>query len=341
MELPERRLNVLLVQVESLDPWAIDAEVQGAPVMPFLRTLRERALVFASFFPQHRGGGSSDAELACLTSLLPLASHSGFMTFDASRVTTLANVLNEDGYTTVALHANVGSYFNRGPAYAGLGFDRFYDRAAFSGEAAGWSSKDSAFFRQSLELLEPLPQPWLAYLITMQSHGPFTNHDLEDTALPFTSEHSRLTRDYLLTMHEVDAALATLIEGIEGRRWLEHTIVLIFADHTSQVGPDDGPSRALGERIPMYVLAPDVPAGISHKVGSHLDLGPTILHLLGHPRPERWLGTSLLASGPGSTVVTVRGTPVVLVNGPDGRIDQVPPVRVRRHMEYSESILHP
>ncbi len=342
---PPSRPDILVVQVESLDPWVVDLEVAGVPVMPFLRELRDRSLTFTNFFSQHRGGGSADAELACLAGLLPLGSHSGFLTADFSRIISLPQVLATAGYYTCAMHANAGSYFYRNVAFRRLGFHDFFDRRAYSGEAAGWTSKDRAFFAQSLAILASSPRPRFAYLITMQSHGPFDNHGPTSRfALPGAD---RLQRDYLAVMAEVDAALAELVKGLEERGLLASTILAIFGDHQSGVAPLGTVVRAgegVRERIPLILHAPGVAAGVSHKVGSPLDLGPTLLHLIGAGEVATSLGTSLLDGGVGRVLLTSRGTMVLLRNAYPGSTEVVAETDItpyRPFLAYSECILRP
>jgi lipoteichoic acid synthase len=287
--------NLIMIQMESVDPWVMDAEVNGRAVMPFLRSLQQRALVFDEIYAQHSGGGSSDAELASMLSLLPLSTHSGLLTADWNRVQPLPRHLAEHGYSTVALHANRATYFNRDLAYPHLGFQRFLSESSFSGAAHGWESRDEAFFAQSAVLLQGLPEPFMALLITMQSHGPFSNHNGVASADPGPTE-PRLLRDYLQCMAEVDGALESFIHRLESAELAGRSVVVLYGDHNSQVKP-----RPLqqNERIPLLILAPGLDAQRLGRLGSHLDIGPTVLELIGLEEPDGWLGTSLLTPGDG------------------------------------------
>ena len=345
---PPTRPNVIFLQVESLDPWVIDHQVGGTAVMPFLCEWRTRSLAFVNFFAQHRGGGSADAELSCLTGLLPLTSHTGFLTADFSRVISLPEILDTLGTYTCAMHANAGSYFYRRPAFRRLGFDDFFDRASYTGAAAGWGSKDRAFFEQSLAILDRSPRPFFAYLITMQSHGPFDNHGQPSGTFLPSQDEDALTRDYLLTMHEVDDALATFLGGLARRGELSNTLVFIFADHASGVTPRARAGATLRpgdhDRVPLFVTGPGVAPGVSTKVGSHLDLGPTLLHLIGAPPIAYSMGRSLLDPGVGRVFLSSGGAVIILRNA--GR--DSPELVVERDLspwapflDFSESVLHP
>lgn len=341
---PPVRPDIFIAQVESLDPWVIEYEHEGQPVMPFVRELRHRALVFPNFFSQHRGGGTADAELACLAGLLPLGSHSGFLTADYASIVSLPHILATAGYFTCAMHANAGSYFYRNVAFRRLGFHEFFDRSAYTGEAAGWYSRDLAFVAQSLAILDRLPRPVFAYLITMQSHGPFDNHAPTNR---FASESDPLRRDYLAVMAEVDMALAELAQGLDRRGRWANAVVAIFGDHQSGVAPPSGAGSSEGgarDRIPLLVCAPGLEPGTSPKVGSPLDLGPTLLHLIGAPPIAYSLGTSLLDEGVGRVLLAANGTLVLLRNREPGSPDLVVEhdlARYRPFLDYSERVLRP
>lgn len=290
--------NAILIQVESLDPWVIEYEVRGLEVMPHLRALVDSARVYPNFFAQHSGGGSSDAELAIHLGVLPLATHSGLLSADWATVRPLPAVVGKQGWNTAAFHPNRASYFNRNVVYPSLAFGRFFSEEDFTGAAAGWHAIDAEFMIQALHYVDSLETPFFVSLITLQSHGPFRHHGLQPTVDP-GPEASRLERDYLQCMHEVDLSIGVLVDWLERSGHKHDTAVVVFGDHLSRArGPEpEGP-----EIIPLMVMAPSLEPGKDLRVGTHLDLGPTVLDLLGLAAPEGWLGTSLLDGGPGMAV---------------------------------------
>lgn len=293
-----RAQNVILVQVESLDPWVIQHDVGGHAVMPHLRALAENARSFPNFFAQHSGGGSSDAELSAYVGVLPLATHSGLLTADWNVVRPLPALLAEQGWSTAAFHANRASYFNRNVVYPRLGFERFYSENNFVGRASGWESVDAEFMRQTLKIIDSMKEPFFASLISLQSHGPFRHHMPQPKVDPGAGA-SRIERDYLQCMHEVDEAFGVLAAWLNTGDRREDTAVLVFGDHRSK---SRGPESAGPEAIPLMVIDSSVESGSDKRVGTHLDVGPTVLDLVGVKAPDGWLGTTLLDDGPGAAV---------------------------------------
>jgi lipoteichoic acid synthase len=198
---------------------------------------------------------------------------------------------------------------------------------------------------QTYEILGAFEEPFFAYIITMQSHGPFTNHRSGDDAFAFGPGDSRLFKDYILTFHEVDAAVGAFLDRLQEAGFLERTVVMIFGDHRSEASPSDLEEPTDGwshERIPCLIFSPDLEPGRSSKVSSHLDLGPTLLHLLGLEDVDRWLGTSLLDSGAGTAVLVQHGKSLVLRNAPEGEgVVALEAEPYWKYLDYSAGLLHP
>jgi phosphoglycerol transferase MdoB-like AlkP superfamily enzyme len=337
--------NVIVIQVEMFDHQIIDYKLGSRYVMPYLHSLKEQNAYFRYFFAHNRGGGSSDAELASLISLIPLETHSGFRTADFHKITPLNKVLAEEGYYCAGIHANTGRFFDRTQSYIAMGFDAFYDEEVFRGQAAGWHSKDKAFFEQTIEMLRSLPQPFFAYIITMQSHSPFRNHST-DPGIFDLKGLDKILQDYVLTMHEVDEGISLFMAQLEKSGFLNNTAILIYGDSSPNLdyhGYDRDYACHISPRgchIPLLIIDPDPHPGMKDKVGSHLDIGPTILDLLGIEEPDGWLGSSLLQPGTGKAVLNY-DRPYILINqGDDVKLDYNYDDYFR-FIEYSKSMLDP
>ena len=325
--------NIIMIQVESLDKTMLFYEVADKKVMPFLSSLIPRSVFFENFIAQHSGGGSSDAELATLLSLLPLRSHSGLRTADYTRVTTLLQILKNYGYSSYAMHANQREFFNRAFTFAQMGFDVFYSRRDYKGAAKGLESKDLAFFKQSLEKISSLPAPYLVYLITMQSHGPFKNYSRETRLkFDFESHHTEMQIDGICAFHEVDQALKSFITQLDHFNILDQAVLLIFADESPSIFT---PKKEF-ETIPLIIIDSTIRPHIEGKLGSHLDIAGTVTDLLGIPEADCWLGDSLL--GPAEDrVVLLNNLSILRREGAE--IVAQRDNRYKRFIDYSRSIL--
>ena len=68
----------------------------------------------------------------------------------------------------------------------------------YKGKAKGWEALDKEFFQQSIEKIKQLPQPFFAYLITIQTHPPLIYSKETARKFDFTnSPYSKIQKDYL------------------------------------------------------------------------------------------------------------------------------------------------
>ena len=300
------RMNIFFLQIESLDARALDVALNGERLMPHLNTLKQSAIYCSNFFAQHRAGASQDSELSSLYSVIPSNHRPGFSNLRTSDLESLCEVLKTHGYNQVGFHANRGDFFNRKALFRKTGFDAFVDQAGFTGDAAGWFSKDASFFEQSVQKIRELPQPFFAYLITMQSHGPFRNYTKK-------SEHLNLdnfsvdAQSYLRCMSEVDDAIGHFLELLAESGLDKNSIVFVFGDHSSKIeyaAPTyqyDG--MDMDEHVPLFIVTPDRSPKTIEKVCSQVDIPPTVCHLLGIPESDTWLGSSILSETEGMAIL--------------------------------------
>jgi len=165
----------------------------------------------------------------------------------------------------------------------------------------------------------------------MQSHGPFKNNENKFRLGPEWSGSDR-ERDYLQTMHEVDMALSVFFKELEVRNLLEKTIFIIFSDHQSGVATY---SELRKESIPLLIYNPSLSPYSSRKLGSHIDISPTVLDLLGIEGNFLYLGDSLFTSGPGSVLFN----DLTLVERGSGNLSNKFSLKHHSWVEYSKSLL--
>jgi len=326
--------NIIVIQVESLDSQAIDYKVNGKLVMPFLHKFKNQTVYFKNFFAQHSGGGSSDADLSTLTSLLPVTNHVGLYTADYDRIQSLVEVLEERGYTSLAMSPVSFVFHDKTSSYPRIGFDFFYGSEFYTGQASGWYAKDWQFYDQSVNTIKNSPQPFFAYLVTIQSHGPFKNYS-ETTKAKFNFDNTDLSEleiNYLLSVHEVDQALERFFNEILESGLLDNTILVIYGDHVGKALDRPG---CLAECIPLFIFHKNLPASIETKVGSHLDIAPTTLDLLDVSEPVGWLGTSLFYEGR----KTVLFNDLTAIEFSNGVLQKKVATEYRHILEYSNSIV--
>lgn len=312
-----RGYDVVLIQVEALQGWVVGAQVDGQPITPFLDAATEHALYFDQIFDQTAQGRTSDAEYLVLNAGHPIAMGALAFLHDDNEFYTLAHVLADGGYSTASAHPYKRGFWNRARMHPNYGFaSSKFRRELGPGPVVGWGLSDAAFFERVTPDLLAAPSPAFHFLITLSLHHPYDHFPAAMRTLDLGALDGKPVGNYLQAMRHFDDALAELWGALQDAGRAERTLLVIYGDHVTGMGeppavlalagrPTWDPA-AHGElhRVPVFawVGETDDPAltGRRSKVGGHIDIGPTVLHLLGidDPRPAA-LGHVLLDPRPG------------------------------------------
>ena len=169
--------NFIIIQVESLDNTLINRKTaDGLEIIPVLNKLAKEHIYCPNFYAQHGSGGSSDAEIAAISGILPLQDCPVMLTHPVEQLPSLAKDLKKYGYKCYGMHGNRSSFWNRGSVYGQFGFDKFYDAKNYSKWASGWRSLDGEFFKESVKYVKEIAsakEPFLLYMITLSMHAPY------------------------------------------------------------------------------------------------------------------------------------------------------------------------
>lgn len=309
--------NLVVIQVEALNGWLMDARVEGEPVVPFLRSLADRGLYFTNVFDETYLGRSSDADYLAMASQHPLERTTVSMGRPSLDPVALPDLLEERGYTTFSAHAHIPGFWNAALRHRAYGFQESWFEAELGpGDSLGFGLTDKAFLERITPHVVDLPQPWMAWFITLTMHGP--HEDVPETfhTFPLGPMDGTPLGNYFLKARHTDDALRTFIGELERAGILENTTVVVYGDHTERHGFDmDWVHEAAGvtglppdvqhlleDQVPLLVLPPGGIEGGGVRVatvGGLLDVAPTALSVLGIPTPPWFLGRSLTASEPG------------------------------------------
>jgi len=305
-----RGRSLIVVQVESLQQLALDADVGGEPVMPRLRALRQQALSFPRFHHQVSAGVTSDADLLMNCSLYPLSYASAYVEFGDGDFRCLAHVLAQQGYATAVFQGIRPDFWNASVVYPRVGYARFDSIKDFvQDDVVGHGISDESFFRQSIDKLAGLPEPFFAFLITLTSHAPYERGD----PLPPGIHNERLAR-YLAAQRYTDRGLGILIDGLRARGLLDRAVMVVYGDHfgvrvdsAAELLPETATAVDRGATEAQVSLLVRLPggagAGVRERLGGQVDLAPTLLGLLGLTQGfGPFFGRSLLEPGPARVV---------------------------------------
>lgn len=294
-----RGKNLIVVQLESFQAFLLDLEIDGQEVTPNLSRLRMESLSFPHFFSQIGQGNTSDAEFAFNTSLYPLENGAVSSSYKHKDFPSLPKVLRGAGYSTLTLHTNDIGFWNRKDLYAGLGFERAYDRRFFGEEdVLGMGPSDQVLFRKALPVLAEERKhghPFYADFITLTCHHPYVL-PAERVSLVLPQKfHGTLTGNYLQSIHHVDEAIGEFIEGLKQAKLWDESVVVFYGDHfglnAAKLGEGEEKlmEGILGRKydelemlnIPCLIRVPGMRGQNVTLSGGQVDALPTLANLLG------------------------------------------------------------
>lgn len=305
-------LDVVVIQIEAMQNWVVDAEIGGESVMPFLAAAETDAVRFTSIFDQTAQGRTSDAEYLVLQSGHPLRTGAlSFLRAD-NQFETLAHALGDHDYATQSAHPYARGFWNRAaihPRY-GIATSRFRDELG-TGQMVGWGLGDVVFLERAAALFAEQPSPSFAFFITLSLHHPYSEFPPQLAELDTSTVSDPSLANYLQGMRHADRALAGFFEALRASGRDKRTIVLVFGDHTTGMAWSDeivalaGLERwdptvpAREHRIGALMWLPDRSrVGRDDRIGGQIDFAPTLLDATGVAVPPSFVGRSLWRDGP-------------------------------------------
>lgn len=303
-----RGLNLIAIQVESMQEFVVDLDIDGAPVMPNLRRLRRRALEFPMVLDQTSRGRSSAGDFAVLTSMIPIGESVAYE-FPKNDYYSIGRALAERSYSTVSAIPYKGSFWNRQVTHPAYGFDTNLFRSDFErlGPRVGWGINDRDFFGQMVPVLESLEEPFFAWLTTLSVHYPYESFPSQLASRPMGELEGTRLGNYLHGMRFFDRALGELFAALEAKGLLDRTVVTIWGDHGSGLvrdpdfveffGLDTPIKKFLFDRVPFLIWLPGDLAErrVEPAPAGQIDIAPTLLALLGvDPSNMALMGRNLL-----------------------------------------------
>lgn len=300
----DNKPNFVMIQVESMDSTAVNAQHDGQYVMPFLHSLSQQSVYYPYTMSYHEAGGTSDCEFSILDSMEPLGDYPAIEINDYSYPNSIVRQLDDNSYSTVAFHGDNGSYYSRDMAYPKIGYQNFYDLNKMGLAQKGWGAPDSDVFDFAEKTLKNVKQPFFAYTITMSSHGPFTNVNNYYNNKNYDDIQDQTTRDYMNSMSYVDQSIESFVNYIRAN--FKNTYIFIYGDHTPDVNSSDYKQASFTDNdkyfefVPLIIVTPDNKSYQEKNIAaSFLDIAPTVANASGIPYKLDSDGIDLL-NRPGS-----------------------------------------
>ena len=296
--------NVVILIVESFGReyiGALNKDLEGGRYegyTPNIDTIVSRSLVFEHSFCN--GRKSIDGMPSVLCGIPMFVEPFVLTPASMNTYTSIAGLLAGEGYQTAFFHgANRGSMGFM--AFANkTGFQQYYGRedyaadSRFGGDAdfdGHWGIWDEPFLQYYCAKMSELQQPFMTAVFTASSHHPFQ----------IPEQYRDVYKEEQLPIHKciryTDMALGRFFREASRQPWYRNTLFVLTSDHTNQSNHPEYMSDIGLFCSPVVIFDPSgslVQPGVSPSVAQQIDILPTVLGLLGYPKPYLSFGIDLI-----------------------------------------------
>ncbi|GIM29115.1 hypothetical protein CPJCM30710_17810 [Clostridium polyendosporum] len=238
-----KKPNIVMIMSESFwDPTQFDNVSFSKDINKNLKQYQKGKIVSPVF-----GGGTANVEFEALTGLSTYFTNPGVIPYNAylrRNTPSIATVLKNNDYKTIAIHPNDGEFYNRNKVYNYLGFDKFIDISGFNKNTdnKGLNISDDKLVDKILNTLNEDNNPKFIFAVTMQNHDPYYDiyNPLEVTAKSdkLNDIETSILSNYASGIYDSDKALGKLIDSLSKSG--TPTIVYYFGDHLPRLGYPEG-----------------------------------------------------------------------------------------------------
>lgn len=288
---PEKKLNVVLISVESLSAAFMDSYGNTQHLTPYLDSLSKHSLVFTNLYAS---GSRTVRGLEALSLSIPPTPGESIIKRPANKnMFSLGSIFAQKNYTVQFLYGGFG-YFDNMNAFFGSNNYEVIDRTSIATKDIHyqniWGVADEDLFTLAIHKMDEdvkKNKPFFAHIMTVSNHRPYTYPEGRIDISPKTK-----TREGAVKY--TDYAIGKFIDDASKKPWFSKTIFVIVADHcASSAGNVDLP--VTGYHIPLIIYSPAfIQPAINKRLMAQIDIAPTILGLLNFSYKTRFFGFDML-----------------------------------------------
>jgi len=290
----EKRLNVVVVMVESLSTHFLGAFGSSQNLTPNLDLLAKESIVFTNL---HATGTRTDRGLEAVTlSVPPIPGRSIIKRPHNENMFTWGTIMKSRGYDLKFIYGGYGYFDNMNYFFSHNGF-AVVDRSNLIGQEItfenAWGVCDEDLFAKARDELRQSYQthkPFLAVIMTTSNHRPYT-YPKERITIPSGSGRKGAVK-------YTDYAIGKFIRDAQPEPWVQDTVFVIVADHCAYAaGKIALPVKHY--QIPLLIYAPaHFSPLVINKLASQIDIAPTVLGLLNFNYTTKFFGKDILKMQP-------------------------------------------
>jgi len=297
----EQPKNLIYFYLESLEATYFDESVFPG-LLPNLKRIREKSYSFDNIRQADSTGWTIAGMVAsqCGAPLIrPIGGRNeatpegGFF----SKAVCMGDLLSNAGYTLSYMGGADLDFAGKGEFYRDHSFDvvKGLDELKHRvdpGYLTSWGLYDDSLFifmREELDRLSSQNEPYAFYGLTLDTHHPFGHIPDSCEDLVYGDDMDPM----LNAIHCSDKLVGELYDWLESTGKLENTTLVLASDHFAMRNTVWYKLEVMDRHNLLMIVDSDLPRGNNDKIGTTLDIAPTLLTTLGHEIDAYGYGRSL------------------------------------------------
>ena len=312
----EQPKNLIYLYLESLEATYFDESVFPG-LLPNLKRIREEAHSFDNIRQADSTGWTIAGMVAsqCGAPLIrPIGGRNeatpegGFL----SKAVCIGDLLSREGYALSYMGGADLDFAGKGEFYRDHNFDSVKGlnelrHRVDSDYLTSWGLYDDSLFtfmREELDRLSSQTVPYAFYGLTLDTHHPFGHIPDSCEDLTYGDDMDPM----LNAIHCSDKLVGEFYDWLEQTGKLENTTLVLASDHFAMRNTVWYKLEVMDRRNLLMIVDADLPTGNNDKIGTTLDVAPTLLTTMGYELDafgygRSLLGNSLISSNPDNHVL--------------------------------------
>ena len=230
-----RGKNVIILQLESIQNFVINKEINGKEITPNLNKFINENIEISNMFMQSYSS-TADSEFSATTSLYPMENGMSYSRYYTNAYDDIFTMFDNEDYTTSYMHGNYGFFWNRENVYKSFEVENIELKDSFadtSENIMGYLS-DELLYTQAVEKLKGYNMPFVSYIVSASSHTSFSLDGLQDrskVSIDVGKYKDTFFGNYLESVNYADYAFGIFIEKLKEADLYDDTVILLFGDH--------------------------------------------------------------------------------------------------------------
>lgn len=288
---PEKRYNIALVIMESMTAEKMTRFGNPDRLTPCLDSLYRNSIAFDRIYSA--GIHTMNGIYSTLYSMPALLRQHPMNAVPIPRMSGLSTILKTKGYSTTYFTTHDDQFDNVGGFLKLNDFETIVSQKDYPSEKvkSTLGVPDHDMFEFAIPQLNEKHKsgkPFFAAFMTASDHGPY----VLPTGIPFKPRHKEIRKSIV---EYADWSIHHFLELASNQPWFDNTLFVFIADHGQFIGTSSYDVPLSFTHVPFIIHSPkNLKPAVLGGLGGQIDVGPTLLGILGMGCVNNSLGIDLL-----------------------------------------------